>query len=148
MNIPTLSFRHGGRDAKRRSRLTHGLMWLQTCTRRMCRLVGPAGSSSPPDGLWPRNVVPHVFNPESIMSEHGNRPRTRLKLREMIDDFLDHLRYVVREDWNEFRQEKLVLAKSRYDWFAEEIWKLMLQDKHPVDCVCQICVTLRLKEDR
>jgi hypothetical protein len=47
MNIPTLSFRDGGRDAKRRSRLTQGLMWLQTCTRRMCRLVGLAGSSSP-----------------------------------------------------------------------------------------------------
>ena len=125
------------------------LMWLQTRTPRTCRLVGPAGSSSPPVGLWPRNVVPHVFNLESIMSEHGNnRPRTRLKFRKTIDDFLDHLRYVVREDWNEFRQEKLVLAKNRYDWFAEEIWKLMVKDNHPVDCVCPICVTLRVKEDR
>lgn len=111
----------GRRDAKRRSRLTQGLMWPQTRTSRMCRLVGMSGSASPPVGLWPRNVVPHVFNPEGIMSEQGNRPRTRLKLRKTIDDFLDHLRYVVREDWNEFRQEKLVLAKNRYDWFAEEI---------------------------
>lgn len=82
------------------------------------------------------------------MGEEKNCPRTNVELRKMVDDFLDHLRYVVRQDWNEFRQEELVAAKNRYDWFAEKLWRLMLDDKHATDCTCEICVRLPAEEDR
>jgi hypothetical protein len=42
----------------------------------------------------------------------------------------------------------LVAAKHRYDWFAEELWRLMLHGKHATDCTCEICVMLRVEEDR
>ena len=82
------------------------------------------------------------------MGEEKNRPRTDVELRKMVDEIVDHLRYVVRRDWNEFRQEELVLAKNRYDWFAEKLWWLMLHDKHATGCTCEICTRLRVEEDR
>ncbi len=91
------------------------------------------------------------------MGEEKNRPRTNVELRKMVNDFLDHLRYVVRQEWNEFRsKEELVATKNRYDWFAEELWRLMLEelwrlmlhDKHATGCRCEICVRLRVEEDR
>ena len=82
------------------------------------------------------------------MGAKKNRPRTNVELRKLVDEFLDHLRYVVRQDWNEFRQEELVLAKHRYDWYADELWKLIQERKHPKDCPCEICVRLRVAEDR
>ena len=82
------------------------------------------------------------------MGEEKNCPRTNVELRKMVQDFLDHLRYVVRQEWNEFRQEELVEAKYRYDWFAEELWRLMLHDKHATGCTCEICARLRVEEDR
>ena len=80
--------------------------------------------------------------------EQDNRRRTNTQLREMVDTFLDHLRYVVRQDWTEFRQQELMLAKERYHRLADEVWKLMVWDDHPMNCSCAICVGLRVQEDR
>ena len=80
-------------------------------------------------------------------AEH-TRHRTATQLRKTIDDFLEHLRYVGRQDWNEFRQEELVLAQNRYDWLTEDLWRLVLENKHPQHCECDICFRLRIAEDR
>ena len=85
---------------------------------------------------------------EDKIPEHNNRRRTNKRLREMVDRFLDHLRYVVRQDWTEFRQQELMLAKERYHRLADEVWKLMVWDDHPMNCSCAICVGLRVQEDR
>ena len=61
--------------------------------------------------------------------EQSNRPGTHKRLREMVDDFLDHLRYVVRQKWTESREQELTLAKERYNRLADEVWKLMVQDE-------------------
>jgi len=79
--------------------------------------------------------------------EH-TRHRAATQLRKTIDDFLEHLRYVGRENWNEFRQEELVLAQNRYDWLTGELWRLVLENKHPQHCECSICFRLRIAEDR
>ena len=82
------------------------------------------------------------------MSPDEDRRRTNGQLRKMVDDFLDHLRYICRQDWNEFRQEELVLAKSRWDWLADELGRILLEDKPPENCGCEICAMIRLTEDR
>ena len=85
---------------------------------------------------------------EDKIREQSNRRRTNPRLREMVDDFLDHVRYVARQDWTEFREKELTLAKERYHRLADEVWKLMVQDDHPMSCTCAICVGLRIAEDR
>ena len=85
---------------------------------------------------------------EDRMPEQDNRRRPNKRLREMVDDFLDHLRYVVRQEWTESREKELTLAKERYDWLTDEVWKLMVRNEHPMSCACAICVALRVQEDR
>ena len=108
----------------------------------------PPADTSPPEDPWLLRTSPHDLNDESLMSDDGNRHRSTTQLRKMIDDFLDHLRYVARQDWNEFRQEELLLAQNRYDWFTEELWRLVLEGKHRTDCDCEVCLRLRVEEDR
>ncbi len=74
-----------------------------------------------------------------------NRRRTYKRLRKMVDDFLDHLRYVVRQDWTQSREKELTLAKERYHRLADDVWKLMVQDEHPTNCSCAVCVGLRVQ---
>ncbi len=81
-------------------------------------------------------------------AEQINRRRANRRLRKMVDDFLDHLRYVVRQEWTESEEEELSLAKERYHRLADEVWKLMVEDEHPMNCSCAICVALRVAEDR
>lgn len=82
------------------------------------------------------------------MSKPRNRRRTNLKLRNMIDDFLDHMRYVVDEEWTPFRTEELAQAKQRYDEFAGALWTAMLEKDHPAHCPCELCILIRIAEDR
>ncbi len=35
-----------------------------------------------------------------------------------------------------------------YDWFADEPWRIMLEEKHPENCGCEICPMIRLTEGR
>ncbi len=44
--------------------------------------------------------------------------------------------------------KELTLAKERYNRLGDEVWKLMVQDEHPTNCSCAICVGLRLEDDR
>ena len=85
---------------------------------------------------------------EDKIPEQDNRRRTNKRLRKMVDDFLDHLRYVVHQDWTESREKELTLAKQRYHRIADEVWKLMVRNEHPMSCACAICVALRVQEDR
>ena len=85
---------------------------------------------------------------EDKIAEQGNRQRTNPGLRTMVDDFLDHLRYVVRQEWTESQEVELTLAKERYHRLADEVWMLMVEDEHPMNCSCAICVALRVAEDR
>jgi hypothetical protein len=97
------------------------------------------------------NGAPHGAPDSPVLGpgdEGHSRHKAATQLRRTIDDFLDHLRYVGRQEWNEFRQEELVLAQNRYDWFTEELWRLVLQDKHPQHCDCDVCMRLRVDEDR
>ncbi len=108
----------------------------------------PSADTSPPEDPWLLDKSPQDLNHEIKMSDEGNLHRLTTQLRMMTDDFLAHLRYVGRQDWNEFRQEELLIAQSRYDWFTEELWKLVLQGKHRTDCDCEVCMKLRVEEDR
>jgi len=103
----------------------------------------PDPRPGPRDELLDGN--PSSPRPEAAAYTHH---RTATRLRKTIDDFLEHLRYVGRQDWNEFRQEELVLAQNRYDWLTEELWRLVLEDKHPQHCECDVCMRLRVEEDR
>ncbi len=82
------------------------------------------------------------------MSEPRNRKRTNLMLRNMVEDFLDHMRYVVGEEWSSFRTEELAQAKRRYDEFADELWTMMLEKDQPTHCPCELCILIRIEEDR
>ena len=77
-----------------------------------------------------------------------NRRRANKRLRKTVDDFLDHLRYVVRQEWTESEENELALAKERYNRLADEVWMLMVEDEHPMNCSCAICVALCVQEDR
>ncbi len=81
-------------------------------------------------------------------AEQINRRRANKRLRKMVNDFLDHLRYVVRQEWDESGEEELALAKERYHRLADKVWMLMVEDEHPLNCSCAICVALRVAEDR
>jgi len=85
---------------------------------------------------------------EAKIPEQSDRRRTNKQLREMVDNFLDHLRYVVRQDRTEFRENELMLAKERYDRLWDELWRLMIQDEHPTSCTCGVCTRLRVEDDR
>ncbi len=80
--------------------------------------------------------------------EQINRRRANKALREMVDDFLDHLRYVVRQEWTESEEQELALAKERYNKLTNEVWMLLVEDEHPMSCSCAICMALRVQEDR
>ena len=82
------------------------------------------------------------------MNQPRNRKRTRAELRNKIDDFLNHIRFVVRQDWNDFEVEELGAAKARYARFADEVWDLMMEEEHPQHCPSDICLLLRVAEDR
>ncbi len=81
-------------------------------------------------------------------AEQINRPRAKERLREAVVDFLDHLRYVVRQEWTESQEEELALAKERYNRLADEVWVRMIADEHPMSCSCAICMALRVQDDR
>ncbi len=85
---------------------------------------------------------------EYIIPQQDNRRRTNPRLRGMVDDFLDHLRYVVRQEWTESREKELSLAKERYHRLADDVWMLMVEDEHPMNCSCAIRVALSVAEDR
>jgi hypothetical protein len=105
----------------------------------------PDPRPEPRDGKPPDiSVTPITHSGDAEYSGH----RTAIQLRKTVDDFLEHLRYIARQDWNEFRQEELVLAQNRHDWLTEELWKLVLENKHPQHCGCDICFKLRVAEDR
>ncbi len=82
------------------------------------------------------------------MSEPRNRKRTNLTLRNMVEEFLDHMRYVVGEEWTSFRTEELAQAKRRYNEFADTLWTIMLDKDHPPHCPCEPCVLIHIAEDR
>ncbi len=58
-------------------------------------------------------------------AEQINRRRANKRLRGMVEDFLDHLRYVVRQEWTESEENELTLAKERYHRLADEVWMLI-----------------------
>ena len=80
--------------------------------------------------------------------EQTNRRRAKKRLRNTVDDFLEHLRYVVRQEWTESEENELALARERYNKLTDEVWTLMVEDEHPMSCSCAICVALRVAEDR
>ncbi len=81
-------------------------------------------------------------------AEQINRRRANKRLRNTVDDFLEHLRYVVGQDWTESEESELALARERYNKLTDEVWTLIVEDEHPMSCSCAICVALRVAEDR
>ena len=156
MNTPTFSLRDGGGGGSRGGGATDrggpdealGPGQTRPHTHAVRAPFIPPADTSPPEDPWLLGKSPHGLSDESTMSDHGNRHRTATQLRKTIDGFLAHLRYVARQDWNEFRQEELLLAQNRYDWFTEELWRLVLEGKHRTDCDCEVCLRLRVEEDR
>ena len=154
MNTPTFSLRDGGGGegggATERGNPEHALdpEQDQPRTHAVRAPFIPPADISPPEDPWLSRTLPQDLDHEITMSDDGNLHRATTQLRHLIDDFLAHLRYVARQDWNEFRQEELLLAQNRYDWFTEELWKLVLEGKHRADCDCEVCMRLRVEEDR
>jgi hypothetical protein len=104
-----------------------------------------------------QTLLEKAVPPESARTEQetpatpggtGDRPkRTNFVLREAIDRFLEHMRYVNRNKWTAEQQQVLVLANQRCDHLVDSIWRIILEQKHPETCPCELCVRLRVKAD-
>jgi hypothetical protein len=78
----------------------------------------------------------------------GDRPERRNSvLREAIDRLLEHMRYVNRNEWTAEQQQMLVLANRRCGQLVDSIWRIILEQKHPGACSCELCSRLRVKAD-
>ncbi len=104
MKTPTISLRDRGGGATERGSPEHALYPVQNQPRAhaMRAPLIPPADTAPPGDPWLSETMPQDLNLEITMSDDGNLHRATTQLRDMIDDFLDHLRYVARQDWNEF----------------------------------------------
>jgi len=55
----------------------------------------------------------------------GSRPerRTNRELREVLDELVEHVRYVARNVGTLSRQD-LEYAEQRLEWLADEVWRV------------------------
>lgn len=66
------------------------------------------------------------------MSAPGRERRANRELREVLDELVEHVRYVARNVKSMSTQE-LEYAEERLEWLADEVWRAALesQEKQP-----------------
>lgn len=66
------------------------------------------------------------------MSAPGGERRANRELREVLDELVEHVRYVAR-NVKTMSQGQLDYAEERLEWLADEVWRTALesQDKQP-----------------
>jgi hypothetical protein len=55
-------------------------------------------------------------------------PRVNRELRDVLDELVEHVRYVARNVPTMSKQD-LEYAEDRLDWLAEEVWRAATADK-------------------
>lgn len=71
------------------------------------------------------------MNP-SAGKKKQDRRRANHALRRVIGKFLQHVRFVVKEDWKAKPDSDLSDARKKYDRFAEKIWMMLHETDQPV----------------
>jgi hypothetical protein len=56
------------------------------------------------------------------MSGAGSERRTNQELREVLDELVEHVRYVARNVGTLSRQD-LEYAEERLEWLADDVWR-------------------------
>ena len=66
------------------------------------------------------------------MSSAGGERRTNRELREVLDELVEHVRYVARNVRTMSNQD-LEYAEERLEWLADEVWRIATetQERHP-----------------
>lgn len=63
-----------------------------------------------------------------MVEQTGSPPHDRRAnpaLREMLDELIDHIRAVSKQA-DEFSNEETEHAQQRFEWYADEVWQLVL----------------------
>lgn len=63
------------------------------------------------------------------MSETNERRHNR-ELREVLDELVEHVRYVARHV-RELSPQDLQYAEERLEWLADEVWRAALEGQQP-----------------
>jgi hypothetical protein len=60
------------------------------------------------------------------MSQPGAERRNNRQLRELLDELVEHVRYVARNT-SALTKTDLEYAEERLEWLAEEVWRAALE---------------------
>lgn len=60
------------------------------------------------------------------MSRPDQERRTNRELRELLDELIEHVRYVARNVETMSRQD-LEYAEERLEWLADEVWRAVTE---------------------
>lgn len=61
------------------------------------------------------------------MSSDGSERRANRELREVLDELVEHVRYVARNVRTMSKQD-LEYAEERLEWLADEIWRAATEE--------------------
>lgn len=64
------------------------------------------------------------------MSQGSGERRANRELREVLDELVEHVRYVARNVGALSRQD-LEYAEERLEWLADEVWRAAASGKEP-----------------
>ena len=62
------------------------------------------------------------------MSAPGGERRANRELREVLDELVEHVRYVAR-NVKTMSQGQLDYAEERLEWLADEVWRTALESQ-------------------
>ncbi|HXY68194.1 MAG TPA: hypothetical protein VEH62_02015 [Gemmatimonadales bacterium] len=64
------------------------------------------------------------------MSFKGGERRVNRELREVLDELVEHVRYVAR-NVKTMSQQDLEYAEERLEWLADEVWRTATETLEP-----------------
>lgn len=64
------------------------------------------------------------------MSFAGSERRVHRELREVLDELVEHVRYVAR-NVKTMSQQDLEYAEERLEWLADEVWRAAAELQQP-----------------
>ena len=64
------------------------------------------------------------------MSTPSNERRVNRGLREVLDELVEHVRYVARNVQTMSKQD-MEYAEERLEWLADEVWRAATEDGSP-----------------
>ena len=62
------------------------------------------------------------------MTAPGGERRSNRELREVLDELVEHVRYVAR-NVKTLSQDQLNYAEERLEWLADEVWRTALENQ-------------------